>query len=61
MQRQYCLTHMIVPVVYSSEGSMTCPSMMGLLMRNAANDKAQTRKSEASASCDPVPHISMVG
>lgn len=35
---------------------MTFPSITGLLMRKAASDEAQMRKSEASARCEPKVH-----
>lgn len=47
------LVHLIVPVEYSNDGSATLPSTIGLDMRNAAKVKAQMRKSDASASCEP--------
>lgn len=57
--RRNCPGHLIVPVVYSNDGSTTLPSMIGLDMRKTAKVRAQMMKSDVSASCEPVPgHVS---
>lgn len=46
-------TYLTVPVVYSIEGSITLPSIVGLDISNTASDNAQIKNKDISASWDP--------